>query len=97
MLLCSQGNAVYSSSDNPIHSSAIDLYWDSWSWWITRPLRSMAAFLRKQARLKRPVAQTVEQERVIIAQILQSHSWKITAPLRWLKRKFLLYRQNSPS
>ncbi len=89
ILLCAQGAIFYDSnrfSTTP-SSSSVDLYWDSWSWWITRPLRAIVAKWKKQPRLKRPIPQNADQERAIIDEIIQSRSWKITKPLRYIKNK----------
>jgi GT2 family glycosyltransferase len=59
-----------------------DLYWDSTSWRITRPLRQLKRRRRGLPPETRPRPQTEGEIDILIAQITGSLSWKLTAPLR---------------
>jgi glycosyltransferase involved in cell wall biosynthesis len=73
---------------SPQYSSIeLDNYWYSWSWWITRPLRAIYFWFINKPRERKPYLANKKEEERIIAMITNSASWRITAPLRWLRRK----------
>jgi hypothetical protein len=76
------------SEPRTIAQQMLDRHWNSTSWQMTSPLRTLARHLQGLPKETRPMVHSEAEAEQLIDTMHRSLSWKLTAPMRWGGRFF---------